>query len=74
MEASFIIESAEVDVDFCLDKCTKSPDHNLLKNRDLNEQHPISAITDLQEQLDDINERIKALQEAVSELVKKLEA
>lgn len=36
-------------------------DHNLLENREIADQHPISAITDLRETLDAIDEAIKAL-------------
>lgn len=50
IEADFTLEEPSViDADFRI--VVGTPDHNLLSNRDLPDQHPISAITGLEDAL-----------------------
>lgn len=50
MKANFIMETKEVEADFYLDNTiVESSDHNRLINRDKPDQHPMSAITGLEE-------------------------
>lgn len=54
MEANFTLESSEIEAIFSIGGGRSSiNDHNQLINRDLENQHPISAITNLQNELDD---------------------
>ena len=51
--ARFVVNpSSPIETQFKVN--VQSTDHNLLQNRDLPDQHPISAITGLQEALDEI--------------------